>query len=163
VCVGAERVARHDHELAGERVGDLVYDALQHGKPQREDDGIGALQRVAAAGGDDRSATDLCASVRADSGPALESRRVSPPEASWRAMADPIPPVPMIAVVMTGTSSASHYGQQQPGASARAVSQRLETSRILCTPRFVSAAPGWATQVDRSGLPGPNVVSPSAA
>ena len=109
MCVGAERVARHDHELAGERVGDLVYDALQHGKPQREDDGIGALQRVAAAGGDDRSATDLCASVRADSGPALESRRVSPPEASWRAMTDPIPPVPMIAVVMTEPSSASQY------------------------------------------------------
>ena len=44
---------------------------------------------------------------RRDSRPTLESRRVSPPEASWRAMTDPIPPVPMTAVVMTGTSSAS--------------------------------------------------------
>ena len=43
------------------------------------------------------------ASVRADSVSALESRRVSPPEASWRAMTDPIPPVPMTAVVMTET------------------------------------------------------------
>jgi hypothetical protein len=41
------------------------------------------------------------ASVRAESWSALESRRVSPPEARWRAMTDPIPPVPMIAVVMT--------------------------------------------------------------
>jgi hypothetical protein len=40
---------------------------------------------------------------------ALESRRASPPEASWRAMTDPRPPVPMIAVVMTDTSSASRY------------------------------------------------------
>jgi hypothetical protein len=56
LCVRAERVARNDHEL----VGDLVYDALQHGKPQREDDGTGALQRVAVVDGDDRSATDLC-------------------------------------------------------------------------------------------------------
>jgi hypothetical protein len=29
---------------------------------------------------------------------------ISPPEASWRAMTDPIPPVPMIAMVMTETS-----------------------------------------------------------
>ena len=41
------------------------------------------------------------ASVRADSWLALESRRVSPPEASSRATTDPIPPVPMTAVVMT--------------------------------------------------------------
>ena len=60
VCVGAERVARHDHELAGARGGDLVYDALQHGKPQRKDDGIGALQRVAVAGGD-TAARPICA------------------------------------------------------------------------------------------------------
>jgi len=40
------------------RAGDLVYHGVQHGKPQREDHGIGALQRVAVAGGDDRSATD---------------------------------------------------------------------------------------------------------
>ncbi len=58
MCVGAERVARNDHDLAGQRVGDLVYDALQGGKPKREDDGIGALQRVAVV--DDRSATDPC-------------------------------------------------------------------------------------------------------
>ena len=38
----------------------IVYDALQHGKPQREDDGTGALQRVAVADGDDRTAADLC-------------------------------------------------------------------------------------------------------
>ena len=105
--VAGERVARNHHELVGQQVGDLVYDALQHGKPQGEDDGIGALQRVAVAGGDDRSAADLCASVRADALSALESRTVSPPEASWQAMTDPIPPVPMIAVVMTETSSAS--------------------------------------------------------
>jgi hypothetical protein len=54
LCVDADRVAGNDHELAGERVGDLVYDALQHGKPEREDDGIGALQRFAVARGDDR-------------------------------------------------------------------------------------------------------------
>jgi hypothetical protein len=60
LCVGAERVARNDHELVGERVGDLVYDALQHGKPQREGDGSGALQRVAVVGGGDRTSTDLC-------------------------------------------------------------------------------------------------------
>jgi hypothetical protein len=72
--VGAQRrVARNDHELAGERARDLIYDALQDGKPQREEDGIGALQRVAVVDGDNRS---------------------------WRAMTDPIPPVPMIAVVM---------------------------------------------------------------
>src|ERR1700733_9915080 len=47
------------------------------------------------------------ASVRADSVSGLESRRVSPPEASWRAMADPSPPVPMIAVLITETSKAS--------------------------------------------------------
>ena len=50
----------NDHELFGQRVGNLVYDALQHGKPQREDEGIGALQRVAVVDGDDRSSTDLC-------------------------------------------------------------------------------------------------------
>jgi hypothetical protein len=31
---------------------------------------------------------------------------IPPPEASWQAMTDPIPPVPMIAAVMAGTSSA---------------------------------------------------------
>ena len=77
--VGADRVARHDHDLVGERAGDLGDDALQHGEPQREDDGIGALQRVAVVGGDDRVATDLCASFCADSLSALESRRFSPP------------------------------------------------------------------------------------
>jgi hypothetical protein len=41
-------------------LADLVYDALQHGKTQREDDGIGVLRRVAVVDGDDRSATDLC-------------------------------------------------------------------------------------------------------
>jgi len=59
VRVRAERVARNDHDLAGQRFADLVYNALQRGEPQREDDGIGVLQRVAVAGGDDRSATDL--------------------------------------------------------------------------------------------------------
>jgi hypothetical protein len=102
LCVDAERVARNDHELVGERAGDLVYDALQHGKPQREDDGTGALECVTVVDGDDRSATDLCGQGCADSRSALESRRVSPPEASWRALTDPIPPVPMTAVVMTG-------------------------------------------------------------
>jgi hypothetical protein len=53
MCVDADRVAGNDHDLAGQRLGDLVYDALQHGKPQREDDGIGALQRVAVVDGDD--------------------------------------------------------------------------------------------------------------
>jgi hypothetical protein len=37
-------------------------------------------------------------------GPGLGTTRTS-----WRAMTDPIPPVPMIAVVMSGTSSASRY------------------------------------------------------
>jgi hypothetical protein len=58
--IRAERVARNDHDLAGQRVGDLVYDALQHGKTQCEDDGIGILQRVAVVDGGDRSSTDLC-------------------------------------------------------------------------------------------------------
>jgi hypothetical protein len=58
--VRAERVARNDQDLAGQRFADLVYDALQHGKTQREDDGIGVLRRVAVVDGDDRSATDLC-------------------------------------------------------------------------------------------------------
>ena len=60
MCVGADRVARNDHDLAGQRVGDLVYDALQRGKPQREDDGIGALHCVTVVGGDDRGASDYC-------------------------------------------------------------------------------------------------------
>ena len=46
--------------MARRAPGDLVYDALQHGKPKREDDGIGALQRVTVVDGDDRGATDLC-------------------------------------------------------------------------------------------------------
>jgi hypothetical protein len=58
--VGAERVARNDQDLVGERAGDLVYDAIQHSKPQRADDGTGTLQRVAVAGGGGRRATDLC-------------------------------------------------------------------------------------------------------
>ncbi len=60
VRVDGERVARNDHELAGELGGDLVYDALQEGKPQREDDGIGTLQPVAVAGSGDCGVTDLC-------------------------------------------------------------------------------------------------------
>jgi len=40
--------------------GDLVNDALQHGKPQREDDGFGAVQRIAVAGNGDRGQADLC-------------------------------------------------------------------------------------------------------
>ena len=51
--VDADRVAWNDHEFVGQRVSDLVYDALQHGKPQREYDGIGALQRAAVVDGDD--------------------------------------------------------------------------------------------------------------
>jgi hypothetical protein len=90
-------------------VGDLVYDALQHGKPQREDDGVGAPERVAVAGGDDRSPADLCSQRSCRRSIALESRRVSPPEASSRTMTDPSPLVPMTAVAMTGTSSASQY------------------------------------------------------
>jgi hypothetical protein len=68
---------------------------LQHAKPQREDDGSGALQRVAVVDGDGAARPISAASVRADSVSALESRTVSPPEASWRAMTDPIPPVPI--------------------------------------------------------------------
>jgi hypothetical protein len=60
VRVDGERVARNDHDFAGQRVGDLVDDALEHGEPQREDDGTGALQRVAVVGGDGRRVTDLC-------------------------------------------------------------------------------------------------------
>jgi hypothetical protein len=60
LCVDAKRVAWNDHELVAQRVGNLAYDALQHGKAQRKDDGIGALQRVAVLDGDDRSSTDLC-------------------------------------------------------------------------------------------------------
>src|SRR3984885_4709533 len=47
------------------------------------------------------------ASFRADSVSALERRRVSPPDASRRAMTDPSPPVPMIAVLMTRTRLSS--------------------------------------------------------
>ena len=41
LCVRGERVARDDYELVDQRVGDLVYDAGQGGKAQREHDGIG--------------------------------------------------------------------------------------------------------------------------
>ena len=58
LCIEADRVARNDRKLVGQRVGDLFYDALQHAKPQREDDGIGALQRVAVAAGSGRSSPD---------------------------------------------------------------------------------------------------------
>ena len=54
----------------------------------------------------DAASPIAAASFRADSLSALESCRVSPPEASWRAMADPMPPVPMIAVVMIEIFSA---------------------------------------------------------
>ena len=60
MCVDAERVAWNDHELVAYPVGDLVDDALKRGKPEREDDGIDALQRVAVLAGDNRSWTDLC-------------------------------------------------------------------------------------------------------
>jgi hypothetical protein len=99
--VDADGVARNDYNLAGERAGDLVYNTLQHGKPRREDDGIGSAQRVAVVDGDDRTATDPCSQLRADPVSALDSRGVSPPEANRRAMTDPIPPVPRVAVVMT--------------------------------------------------------------
>ena len=59
LCVRGERVARDDYELVDQRVGDLVYDAGQGGKAQREHDGISALQRVAVVDGDDGSSTDL--------------------------------------------------------------------------------------------------------
>jgi hypothetical protein len=44
--------------LPASRARDLVYDAHQHGNPQREDDGL--RTRLAVADGDDRTATDLC-------------------------------------------------------------------------------------------------------
>ena len=68
------------------------------------------------------AARPICAaSVRADSVSALASRRASPPEASWRAMADPIPPVPMIAVVMTKSSSVSPVPKRGATCTARIV------------------------------------------
>ena len=50
VRVGDDRVARDDHESASQQAGDLVYDALQGCKPEREDDGIGVRQRVTVLG-----------------------------------------------------------------------------------------------------------------
>jgi hypothetical protein len=59
LCVRGEWVARDDYELVDQRVGDLVYDARQGGKAQREHDGISAPQRVAVVDGGDRGSTDL--------------------------------------------------------------------------------------------------------
>ena len=59
LCVEADGVAGNDYDRVGGRAGDFVDDALQDGEPQRKDDGIGALQRVAVVDGDDRSSTDL--------------------------------------------------------------------------------------------------------
>ena len=85
-------------ELAGLRIG-VSSMSSRAPQPQRENDGIGAAQRVTVVDGDDRSSTDSCSQGRVpDSLLALESRRVSPPEASRRAMTDPIPPVPIMAV-----------------------------------------------------------------
>jgi hypothetical protein len=67
MCVEADRVARNDHRLVAQRIGDLVDDILQHGKPQRQDDSIGSLQRVPVVDSDDRSLAIAPASVRADS------------------------------------------------------------------------------------------------
>ena len=39
---------------------ELVYDPVQRGKAQCEDDSTGAPQRVVVVGGGDRSSTDLC-------------------------------------------------------------------------------------------------------
>jgi hypothetical protein len=57
--IDADRVGRNDDELVGQQTGDLVDDALQHGKPQREDDSIGALQHITVIDSDDRSPTDV--------------------------------------------------------------------------------------------------------
>ena len=85
------------------RAGDFADDVLQHGETQREDDGIGALQSVAIAAATSRSGTDFGGQQSCRIGVGAREPQVSPPEASSRAMADPIPPVPMIAVVMIGT------------------------------------------------------------
>ena len=60
LCIRAKRVARNDHDLVGEGVGKVVQDALQHGEPQRQDDGIRASQRVVIVRDGDRSSTHLC-------------------------------------------------------------------------------------------------------
>jgi hypothetical protein len=100
--VRSERVARNDDDLVDERVGDLVDDVLQHGESQRQDDSIGAPSEASRLPAAATEAPPISvASARADSASLLASRRASPPEASRRAMADPIPPAPMIAVVMT--------------------------------------------------------------
>jgi len=69
-------------------------------KPERKDNGTGALQCV-VVDGDDRSGTELCSqrSYRLIVG--AREPEGSPPAASRRAIADPMLPVPTIAVVMT--------------------------------------------------------------
>jgi hypothetical protein len=59
VRVKADWVARNDHDLFGQGVGDLVDHGLQHGKAQSEDDGFGATQRIAVVDGDDRGSIEL--------------------------------------------------------------------------------------------------------
>ena len=120
--VEADGVAGNDHERAGQRIGDLVDDALEHWKPQRENDGIDIPQRVMVVDGDDGSSTDSRSQrSRRLAGAAREPQGLAA-EASRRAIADPIPPVPMMAVVISETSSVSRA--LRPGASRHRSSTR---------------------------------------
>ena len=104
--VDADRVARDDHEAC--RLWNRQFRPGH--SPVRETEARGRRRRRPAmrlrlSTATDPARTDLCRQPLADPLSELESRRVSPPEASWRAMADPIPPVPITATVMTEASS----------------------------------------------------------
>jgi hypothetical protein len=107
LCVDTDRVARDNKGLVAQGVGDLVDDVVQHGKPQRKDDSIGSLQRASVVSSDDRGAADRRGQRPCRLLVGARELQGLPPEASWRAMADPSPPVPMIAVVMIEVSSSS--------------------------------------------------------
>ena len=103
VRVDGERVARNHHELrrAGRRSRMTPRSTVNRSARITASAPCNASRLSAAA----IAARPIwAASIRADSWSALESRRVSPPAANWRAMTDPSPPVPMIAVVMTVSS-----------------------------------------------------------
>ncbi len=53
--VEGDWVARHDHDLVGQRVGKFIYDLFQYRESKSEDHGSGALQRVVVVVGNDRS------------------------------------------------------------------------------------------------------------